>query len=134
MIAFSEGFLELEDLGGAPVGGISDWLLVYLWKVRLKQAFAAGVPKEYVAKQGQLPTVRGTLDVNSLLRLPADLGRYSCQWREHSFDNPMRRLVNITFSVINKRATVAELVSDAHRKRNAFAEASGGRVGRMPID
>ena len=133
MIALSEGFIELEDVGGTPYGGMSEWLLVYLWKVRLRQAFVAGIPKEYVSRQGRLTTVRGNLDINSLLRLPADIGQYPCHWREHSFDNPVTRLIYTTFKTLSRRDEVAALVSDAHREKNAFGEACGGCIVRPPF-
>jgi 5-methylcytosine-specific restriction endonuclease McrBC regulatory subunit McrC len=133
MIALTEGFIELEDLGGDPWGGMSEWLLVYLWKLRLKQAFVAGIPKEYMSREGQLTTVRGNLDINSLLRLPADMGKYTCQWREHSFDNPITRLIYTTFETLSRRDTVASLISDVHREKNAFGEACGGRIVQAPF-
>src|ERR1700722_3250490 len=74
MIASAEGYLELEDMGAVPEGGDAEWLLIYLWKTRLKQAFTTGVPKLYVGKTERLPLVRGNLDLSAYLRLPADVG------------------------------------------------------------
>jgi 5-methylcytosine-specific restriction enzyme subunit McrC len=133
MITLSEGFIELDDLGGAPLGGMSEWLLVYLWKVRLKQAFAAGIPKEYVSRVGRLPMVRGNLDINSLVRMPDDIGKYTCIWREHSFDNPVTRLIYSAFQALYRRETVENLLSETHREKSAFGEACGGRVVRNRI-
>jgi hypothetical protein len=87
MIASSEGFLELPELGALSDGGDNEWLLVYLWKLRLNRAFAAGIPKIYVNRRGRLPSVRGSVDVSDLLRVPLDIGRYLCRYREHAFDN-----------------------------------------------
>jgi 5-methylcytosine-specific restriction enzyme subunit McrC len=128
MIASAEGYLELEDMGAVPEGGDAEWLLIYLWKTRLKQAFTTGVPKLYVGKTERLPLVRGNLDLSAYLRLPADVGRYTCRFRQHSFDNEITRLVNATFRNVSKRdGGVGALLADTHRIRGAFLEASQDR-------
>jgi 5-methylcytosine-specific restriction enzyme subunit McrC len=122
MVASAEGYLELEEMGAVPAAGESDWLLVFLWKIRLKQAFAAGLPKLYAANAERLGMVRGNLDLNAYLRVPADTGRYQCIYRQHSFDHEITRLVNAAFKHVSK-STVGGLVSDAQRIRDAFREA-----------
>ncbi|MGH7986551.1 MAG: 5-methylcytosine restriction system specificity protein McrC [Candidatus Binataceae bacterium] len=128
MIASAEGFLELEDMGTVAELHNTDWLLVYLWKVRLKQAFTAGVPKLYVRKTERLPMIRGDLDLNACLRVPADLGRYVCNYREHSFDNEITRLINKTFKYLERGGNGWErLLADVQRLRGAFLEACNDR-------
>jgi 5-methylcytosine-specific restriction enzyme subunit McrC len=61
-------------------------------------------------------------------------GRYNCKWREHSFDNPITRLIHTTFEVLSKRDAMANLVSDAHREKSAFAEACGRRIVRASFN
>lgn len=125
MIAESEGFLELERLSTPTETGDADWLLWFLWKVRLKSTFALGLPKLYINKVDILPAVRGNLDVNALLRIPQDLGRYLCRFREHSYDNAVTRLVNLTFHYLAKHDRATELLADMSRIRSAFREACG---------
>jgi 5-methylcytosine-specific restriction enzyme subunit McrC len=127
MIASIEGFLELDELGGVSFGGENEWLLVYLWKTRLRRAFATGVPKMYQGRKEQAPRVRGRLDINAWLRVPADTGRYPCLYREHAFDNPITRLVHTTFEALTRRGGFDAMMLDAHLMRNVFAEACGGR-------
>jgi 5-methylcytosine-specific restriction endonuclease McrBC regulatory subunit McrC len=127
MIASTEGFLELEELGGLSAQGTCEWLLVYLWKTRLKHAFAAGLPKIYEERKEHLPKVRGRVDMNAWVRLPSDTGRYKCLYRDHSFDNSITRLVNSTFEAIARRNCFNDMMLDAHLMRNAFAEACAGR-------
>jgi 5-methylcytosine-specific restriction enzyme subunit McrC len=128
MIASSEGFVELENFGTPPASGDADWLLWFLWKVRLKSAFIAGLPKLYSARADSLPLVRGNLDLNAWLRLPANLGQYPCRFREHSYDNPVTRLINETFHYLTKEKTGArELIADMQPIRNAFREACSDR-------
>jgi 5-methylcytosine-specific restriction enzyme subunit McrC len=132
MIALSEGFLELETLGARPTPGEVDWLLWYLWKVRLKLAFAAGLPKLYVARADRLPIVRGNFDLNTWLHMPVDLGRYPCRFREHSYDNPVTRLVNATFHYLSEcYDRTAGLLSDMQSIRSAFREACGDQRRRV---
>jgi 5-methylcytosine-specific restriction enzyme subunit McrC len=124
MIASAEGYLELEDLGSVPEGGDADWLLIYLWKIRLKRAFASGVPKLYIGKTERLPLVRGNIHLPAYLRLPTDVGRYTCNFREHSHDNEITRLINATFKQLLRRDVATnELLADTHRIRGAFLEA-----------
>ena len=126
MIASSEGFLDLERLGAPADAGDADWLLWFLWKVRLKSTFAAGIPKLYADRADILPIVRGNLDLNALLRVPANLGRYPCRFREHSYDNAVTRLVNAAFHHLSKRGDRAtRLLADMPQIRSAFREACG---------
>jgi 5-methylcytosine-specific restriction enzyme subunit McrC len=115
-------------MGAVPEGGDADWLLIYLWKTRLKRAFTTGVPKLYISETERLSLVRGNLDLLAYLRLPTDVGRYACKFRQHSFDNEITRLVNATFKNISKRdGGVAALLADMHRIRGAFLEACKDR-------
>jgi McrBC 5-methylcytosine restriction system component len=124
MIASSEGFLELEDLRSAADSGDAEWLLWFLWKIRVKSAFAAGIPKLYANRAGFLPIVRGNLDLNALLGLPKNTSKYPCRYREHSYDNAITRLVNATFHHLSKRGGQADmLLSDMAPVRSAFREA-----------
>ena len=43
IIADADGFLEMEDYGGEEKGDY-EWLLVYLWLIKLKRAYRLGLP------------------------------------------------------------------------------------------
>lgn len=91
IIADADGFLELPDQGGRKKGDY-EWLLIYLWLVKLKKAFRLGLPKAYATQSENLTRLRGRLD---LIDYFVNQGRasYLCTYREHRYDNDATRLI-----------------------------------------
>jgi 5-methylcytosine-specific restriction enzyme subunit McrC len=132
MIALSEGFFEMPSMAAPPEDDRIDWLLWYLWKCRLKAAHAAGVPKTYVTRTERLPLIRGSLDINTWLRMPIDTGRYTCRFREHSHDNTVTRLINATFRYLARRPDrTDDLLADMQSIRSDFRAACEDQPPRL---
>lgn len=94
IIADADGFLELENVGGENQSERNEgyeWLLAYLWNIKLKRAYRLGLPKSYVSKKDQLTRVRGTIDVVDYFQNRTS-GKYLCSYREHSYDSPATSL------------------------------------------
>lgn len=51
LIASTDGFIEIPNSGDTEKSGMAEWLLVFLWKVKLKHAYRLGLPKEYFCKE-----------------------------------------------------------------------------------
>ncbi|MFC2176187.1 restriction endonuclease [Bacteroidota bacterium] len=124
IIADADGFVELNNYGGVREESEYEWLLVYLWKIKLKKAFRLGIPKEYVSKQERLVKPRGNIDVIDYFSRKTEAS-YLCKYREHSFDNPATRLISETFRKLNA-GKHRDLISDVGALRNAFTTASEG--------
>jgi hypothetical protein len=125
IIAEADGFLELPDAGGQEQGGY-EWLLVYLWLVKIRKAFRLGLPKAYETRTESLSQLRGRLDpVDYFLQGPR--GRYRCTFREHSYDNPTTRLLARTLQHLDAHA----FLRGAQALSQTFQVATGGR--RTPL-
>lgn len=120
IIADAEGFKELPDQGGESQGDF-EWLLVYLWQIKLKKACRLGLPKAYETRIESLTTVRGRLDPLDYA-LNAERGRYRCTYREHSYDNDATRLIARTLEHLDGHA----FLSDAHGLNQTFQIATVG--------
>ena len=81
LLAYTEGFLELEDLGAYSEENDLYWALIYLWKSKLKQAYRSGLPKLYETKQKELNKIKGSLNLKEQFKKPYDNGQYHCQYR-----------------------------------------------------
>lgn len=121
IIADADGFLEIEKYGGSQDGLGYEWLLIYLWKIKMKKAFRLGLPKKYQAHRDRLNKVRGQIDPVAYYRRRND-GKYLCHYREHSYDNPAARLIAATFRKIQDHG----FVDDIHAIKNAFNTATKG--------
>ena len=86
IIADADGFLELKDVGGESASDGYDWLLAYLWNIKLKKAFRLGLPKTYVSRRERTSRVRGTIDVVDYFQ-NKETGLYKCSFREQSYEN-----------------------------------------------
>jgi len=102
IIADADGFLEVPDQGGLKKEGY-EWLLIYLWLVKLKKAFHLGLPKEYSARSEELTRPRGRLDPLDyfLNRMRAT---YRCTYREHRYDADATRLIARTLEHLQSNA------------------------------
>jgi 5-methylcytosine-specific restriction enzyme subunit McrC len=121
IIADADGFLELENHGGSNGSTGYEWLLIYLWKIKLKKAYRLGIPKNYVSKSEQLNKVRGQIDPISYF-INGHEGKYNCKYREHSYDNPTTRIIAEVFKKIKGN----EFITDIHPIKNAFLIATNG--------
>lgn len=121
IIADADGFVELPEQGGMERGGY-EWLLVYLWLVKLKKAFRLGLPKAYETRTETLTQVRGRLDPVDYFQ-NHERARYRCTYREHSYDNDTTRLIARTLQHLDSHA----LLRGAHTLNQTFQIATQGR-------
>jgi hypothetical protein len=126
MIADADGFLEMERFGGIGNGNDLKWLLVYLWKIKLKRAFRLGQPKQYVPHDDRLSSIRGTINVMDHVLHGSPDGKVRCSYREHSYNNAANRLVAETFRKL-KRGPFESLINDCHTIQSAFMTATEGQ-------
>ncbi|HZR20690.1 MAG TPA: restriction endonuclease [Verrucomicrobiae bacterium] len=121
IIADADGFLELPEAGGIQDGSY-DWLLIYLWLVKLKKAFRLGLPKAYETRVERLAQPRGRLAPVDYF-LNQERARYLCTYREHSYDNETTRLIARTLQHLDSHA----LLRETHRLNQTFQIATHGR-------
>jgi 5-methylcytosine-specific restriction enzyme subunit McrC len=121
IIADADGFVELPDQGGMERGGY-EWLLVYLWLVKLKKAFRLGLPKAYETRSESLTQVRGRLDPVDYF-LNQQRARYRCTYREHSYDNDTTRLIARTLQHLDSH----DFLRESHVLNQTFQIATQGR-------
>ena len=121
IIADADGFAELPEHGGTERGGY-EWLLNYLWLVKLKKALRLGLPKAYETRTESLTQVRGRLDPVDYF-LNQKLARYLCTYREHSYDNDATRLIARTLEHLDSR----DFLRGAHSLNQTFQIATEGR-------
>jgi len=123
IIADADGFLQVEGAGGANQDTHGyEWLLYYLWKIKLQKAFRLGVPKSYESRRDQLSKVRGQIEPVSFFESKLT-AKYDCRYREHSYDNPATRLIATTFNHLAEYS----FLNDLPPARNAFTTASLGK-------
>jgi 5-methylcytosine-specific restriction endonuclease McrBC regulatory subunit McrC len=120
IIADADGFIEVPEQGGYDKGGY-DWLLIYLWTIKLRKAFRLGLPKTYETRAETLMTVRGRLDPVDYV-LNNKRARYRCTYREHSYDNDGTRLIARTLQHLDGHA----FLRDAHSLNQTFQIATQG--------
>jgi len=122
IIADADGFLELPNFGGVHDSGSYEWLLVYLWLIKLKAAFRLGLPKSYESRTEVLIRVRGRIDPVDY-SLNHKRARYSCTFREHSYDNETTRLIAHTLQHLDSHSFIRE----SHTLNNTFQIATNGK-------
>ena len=120
MIANASGFLELENFGSIDNKlGLGEWILTYYWKLQLKKAFALGLYKTYQKKKENLSTVRGRIDINSILRKGYFDGKTVCEFKDHSYKNEINSIISMTLTKVF-RSKYQVIVSDIYAIKNAF--------------
>lgn len=121
IIADADGFLEMENIGGENNTEGYEWLLAYLWNIKLKKAYRLGIPKTYIMKKERNSRVRGTIDTIDYFRNNAS-GKYLCAYREHSYDSPATSLF------IKAYETIEHQLFCKHTRNiyNAFITANQG--------
>ena len=125
IIADADGFLELENYGGANTSQGYEWLLIYLWKIKLKKAYRLGLPKNYISKSERLNKVRGRIDTLAYF-INGYEGKYNCNYREHSYDNSTTRLIAAVFNKLKNN----EFTTDINQLKNAFTIATNGQTSK----
>jgi len=121
IIADADGFVELPEHGGIDEGDY-DWLLIYLWLIRLKKAFRLGLPKTYETRVESLAQVHGRLDPVDYF-LNQERAHYKCTYREHSYDNDTTRLIARTLQHLDSH----DFLREAHTLNQTFQIATLGR-------
>jgi 5-methylcytosine-specific restriction endonuclease McrBC regulatory subunit McrC len=121
IIASADGFLELEDLGGISNRNSFEWLVLYLWKIKLKKAIRLGIPKAYVTKTEDLTKVRGNIDAINYFQ-NGHTGKYRCQYREHSYSTLGNQLITTVFRKYKHHS----FLKDEILLRNSFETAVQG--------
>jgi len=121
IISDTDGFLEIEDFGGKDNVQSYEWLVLYLWKIKLKKAFRLGLPKAYITRTEISNKVRGVIDIEDFF-LTQNPGKYKCTFREHSFNIDANYLIATVF----KKHKNNKLFKDLHMVRNAFETATDG--------
>ena len=101
IIADADGFLEIEDIGGNISSDEYNWLLAYLWNIKLLRAYRLGIPKAYATQTERTRRVRGTIDPVDF-SLPLMPAHYLCSYREHRFDIPANMLLIKAYKNIQK--------------------------------
>lgn len=120
MIANTSGFLELENFGAIDKDlGLGEWILIYYWKIQLKKAFSLGLYKTYQKKNENLSTIRGSIDINAYLKKSYFDGKTLCNFKEHSYDNDLNRVINLALKKVFK-SKYQGIVSDIYGIKNAF--------------
>lgn len=112
IIADADGFLELEDMGGESHVDGYEWLLAYLWNIKLKRAYRLGLPKTYITRNDRISRVRGTINAIDYFQNKAS-GKYLCSYREHHYDSPAT-------SLFIKAYEAVERYSFCQRTRNIY--------------
>ena len=127
IISDAEGFLEIENYGGNDKKDEGyEWLLIYLWKTKLKKAYRLGLPKKYITKKEQINKVRGNINPVQYFASGSQLGSYLCEYREHSFNNEANKLIAATFKKIGSH----EFLNDINLIKNAFITAIEGQKSK----
>lgn len=121
IIADADGFLEIENYGGQQNNEGFEWLLIYLWKIKLKKALRLGLPKQYISKTRALNKVKGNVHALDYF-LTKEQAKYKCTYREHSYNNPTVRLIASVFELLKGNP----FVSDMHQIRSSFLIATEG--------
>ncbi|WP_295683360.1 hypothetical protein [uncultured Fibrobacter sp.] len=102
IIADSDGFLELHDIGGETTNEEGyEWLLAYIWSTQLKKSYRLGLPKTYVSKNEKISRVRGRIDVIDYFQNNLS-DKYLCSYREQSFMNDATSLFIKAYELIKK--------------------------------
>ncbi len=122
IISDADGFWEIENYGGSDKEEGYEWLLIYLWKTKVRKAFRLGLPKKYKTQKQVLTRLRGSLNPIHYFTIGKRTGIYDCEYREHSYNNEATRLIAATFEKIGTH----EFLKDSTLLKNAFYTAVEG--------
>ncbi len=120
MIANTSGFIELEKFGSiSNEEGIGEWILLLYWRNCLKKAFSSGIYKTYQKKRENLNTVRGSIDINHWINKPYFDGKTMCEFKEHSFDNNINKVIYHALQKVAK-SPYFSIIEDIYSIKRAF--------------
>ena len=119
MIANADGFLEYENMGSIDKNAsLGEWLLIYLWKIKLKKASSLGMYKSYENFKDDLLFVKGKIDFS---KNKFQINRkITCEYREHSYSNEINYKIKLALNKTFKR--YPELVKDIAYLKRGFDE------------
>lgn len=121
MIASSHGFLELEKSGGFSKDiSLAEWIMIYYFKIKLKDAFNLGMYKTYQTKNEDLLSIRGQIDMDHYIKKDFFDGKTRCNYKEHSFNNDTNYIISLAINKIFKIQKYVSIVNDIHTIKNAF--------------
>lgn len=121
MIASSNGFLELENSGGfSNEVSLAEWIMIYYFKIKLKDAFNLGVYKIYATKNEDLLSIRGQIDINHYIKKDFFDGKTRCNYKEHSYSNEINYVISLAINKIFKNPDYQPILKDIHTIKNAF--------------
>lgn len=124
IIADSDGFLELHNIGGETTNEDGyEWLLAYIWNTQFKKSYRLGLPKTYVSKNEKISRVRGKIDVVDYFQNKLS-DKYLCSYREQSFVNDATSLFIKAYEIINKKKYI--FCQRTRNIYNAFLVANQG--------
>lgn len=130
IISDADGFIEIENYGGSNKDEGFEWLLIYLWKTKVKKAYRLGLPKKYISKNERLNKVRGKINAKDYFLSGHNRGTYQCEYREHSYNNEVNKLIVSTFHKIGNH----EFLQDTTLLKNAFYTATDGqKINRKEV-
>ena len=132
IIRDADGFSMVHDIGGAGDGhgGVYDWLLAYLWKIKLAHAFRLGLPKHYQTKREKLVSPKGRLDVCGCA-MYTSVGRCACEFRELSYDNAATELIAKSWMFLNRNSSLRSMCATVSRIKDACLQATSGGHRRL---
>lgn len=123
IISEADGFMEIKNYGGTDKEDGYEWLLIYLWKTKVRKAYRLGLPKKYITQKEQINKVRGNINSVQYFTSGRQLGSYLCEYREHCYNNEANKLIASTFKKIGNH----EFLKDTTLMKNAFYTAIEGQ-------
>lgn len=130
IVLTADGFLAVPETGSISHKEEGyDWLINYLWSMKLKKAFRLGLPKSYQKKEENLRVVRG--QINPLdYTLNKSTGKYLCSYYEHSYANLTVELIATTYQYLKGRKNNSFLQNERFIY-NTFLIASQGQKRKI---
>jgi 5-methylcytosine-specific restriction enzyme subunit McrC len=123
LIADTHGFLEIKNMGAYAHENSFDWILYYLWQIKLKKAFRLGIPKTYQSREDISNKPKGQIDTLHY-ELFGHLGKYKSKFREQSYLSDSNILIALTFK---HEKLFKHCHSEMNGIRNAFITATEGK-------
>ena len=127
IIADTDGFLDVKKSGGEDNNNGYEWLLVYLWNIKLRKAYRLGLPKAYRSHRDVLTKVKGCIDPLDYY-LNRKQGKYRCDYREHTYNIPAVQLIMTAIKKVSKQTGAYPFVRDLHSINQSFITATKGEV------
>lgn len=101
IISDADGFLELKEMGGVDCYEGYEWLLAYIWNVKIKKAFRLGLPKSYETHIERISRVLGNVDLLDF-SINKKIAKYKCSYREYRYNSLVLDLFIEAYRQINK--------------------------------